>query len=221
MLNEIIPVWKPLDWTSFDVVKKIKNQIKPSKVGHAGSLDPFAEGVLMICTGKRTKDVESFMDKEKEYVASIRLGLQTDTLDKTGIVINEAKIPPLSENKIKKVLSEFIGEIEQIPPMYSALKVKGVPLYKYARKGIVVDRKIRSAKIYAISLISFTNNTIKIKVLCGRGTYIRTLGEDIAKKLKTLGHLIELKRIRIGEYNEERCIKLNKIAEWLSSINYQ
>tara|TARA_B100001250_G_scaffold372806_1_gene358530 strand:+ start:230 stop:895 length:666 start_codon:yes stop_codon:yes gene_type:complete len=221
MLNEIIPIWKPLDWTSFDVVKKIRNQIKPSKVGHAGSLDPFAEGVLVICTGKCTKKVESFMDKEKEYLATIQLGVQTDTLDKTGNILNKTEIPLLSEDKIEKVLSQFIGEIRQMPPMYSALKVNGVPLYKYARKGVVFDRKKRVAKIYNINLITFTNDTIQIKVLCGRGTYIRTLGEDIAKMLGTAGHLIDLKRIRIGEYDQSKCIKLNKIPEWLLSIRYQ
>ncbi len=221
MLDEIIPVWKPEEWTSFDVVKKIRNQIKPSKVGHAGTLDPFAEGVLMICTGKCTKKVESFMNKEKEYIATIKLGEQTDTLDKTGIIVNQASIPKLSNEKINKVLSKFIGNISQIPPMYSALKVAGKPLYKYARKGLVLERKHRLVKIYNIKLIKYINDTIEIKVLCGRGTYIRTLGEDIARMLGTLGHLIVLKRIRVGEYDENRCIKINKIPEWLSLKNYQ
>jgi tRNA pseudouridine55 synthase len=131
MLNAIIPIWKPIDWTSFDVVKKIRGQIKPAKVGHAGTLDPFAEGVLMLCTGKFTKKVESIISKDKDYIAEIQLGIETDTLDPTGTIVKTAKIPDLFENNIKTALKIFIGEIKQEPPMFSALKVNGQPLYKY------------------------------------------------------------------------------------------
>ena len=217
MIEAVIPVWKPVDWTSFDVVKILRSQIKPAKVGHAGTLDPFAEGVLMLCTGKYTKQVESFMDKEKEYLAKIQLGFETDTLDPTGKVVRTADVPELSENEINIVLKEFIGKINQEPPMFSALKVNGQPLYKLARKGINIPRKNRAVTIYDIQLINFTKNTIILKVVCGRGTYIRSLAKDIAENLNTVGHLASLKRTRIGEYNQTSCITVKDLSKWISA----
>ena len=217
MIEAVIPVWKPVDWTSFDVVKKLRSQIKPAKVGHAGTLDPFAEGVLMLCTGKYTKQVESFMDKEKEYLAEIQLGVETDTLDPTGKVVEMANVPKLTEDKINLVLKEFIGEIKQEPPMFSALKVNGQPLYKLARKGIKISRENRTVNIYDIQLINFTDRTITLKVVCGRGTYIRSLAKDIAEKLNTVGHLTSLKRTRIGEYNQSSCIAVKDLSKWISA----
>ena len=217
MINAIIPIWKPIDWTSFDVVKKIRGQIKPTKVGHAGTLDPFAEGVLMLCTGEFTKKVESFMDKEKEYIAEIQLGVETDTLDPTGNIVKTSNIPYLSEEQIKMVLEKFIGDIKQEPPMFSALKVNGQPLYKYARKGINITRKKRVISIHNIELIDFSKDIITIKVTCGRGTYIRSLAKDIAEKLNTVGHLAALKRTRIGEYDKKNCIEVEDFPEWISA----
>ena len=217
MFEVIIPVWKPVDWTSFDVVKKLRTQIKPAKVGHAGTLDPFAEGVLMLCTGKYTKQVETFMDNEKEYLAEIQLGVETDTLDPTGKVVETANVPKLTEDKINLVLKEFIGEIKQEPPMFSALKVNGEPLYKLARKGINIPRENRTVNIYDIQLINFTDRTITLKVVCGRGTYIRSLAKDIAEKLNTVGHLASLKRTRIGEYNQSTCIAVKDLSKWISA----
>ena len=182
MIDVIIPIWKPVNCTSFDVVKRIRSQIKPAKVGHAGSLDPFAEGVLVLCTGNCTKKVESFMDNEKEYVAELRLGMETDTLDPTGDVVRTKGVPKLSKKIINMVIQEFIGEIKQKPPMYSAIKVDGQPLYKLARKGIKIPRKERIVSIYNIQLLHYAKNIIKLNIICGRGTYIRTLGKDIAIK---------------------------------------
>ena len=210
-------MWKPVSWTSFDVVKNIRNQIKPAKVGHAGTLDPFAEGVLILCTGNFTKKVEYFMDKEKEYIAEIRLGKETDTLDLTGRTVKISNVPKLSENKIIKTIKQFIGDIKQEPPMFSALKVNGQPLYKSARKGINVPRKKRIVRIYDISLISFNENTVRLMVTCGRGTYIRSLAKDLAKQLDTVGHLFALKRTRIGEYEERNCISINDFPQWISA----
>jgi len=217
MISAVIPVWKPVDWTSFDVVKKIRTYIKPAKVGHAGTLDPFAEGVLMLCTGNLTKKVEYFMDKEKEYIADIRLGEETDTLDLTGKIVKRSSIPELTEEKILQVVNQFIGKIKQEPPMFSALKVNGQPLYKSARKGINIPRKKRLVRIYDINLISFNENTITLMVVCGRGTYIRSLAKDIARQLDTVGHLVSLKRTRIGEYEEKNCIDINDFPEWISA----
>ena len=219
MIDAVIPIWKPVSWTSFDVVKKIRNQIKPVKVGHAGTLDPFAEGVLMLCTGKKTKSVESFMDKEKEYIAKIVLGYETDTLDLTGkIISSDANIPKHNKKKIADVLSKFKGNIMQEPPMYSALKLNGKPLYKLARQGIIVKRKKRKVKIYDIELLDSTRKELSIKVRCGRGTYIRSLAIDIAKELGTVGYLQSLTRTRIGEYDKDSCIKIKDFPKWLLSI---
>ena len=217
MINAIIPIWKPVNWTSFDVVKNIRGQIKPAKVGHAGTLDPFAEGVLMLCTGEFTKKVESFMNKEKEYIADIQLGIETDTLDPTGYIVKRANIPDLSKEQIKMVLKIFIGNIKQEPPMFSALKVNGQPLYKSARRGINIPRKKRVISIHDIELIDFSKDIVRIKVICGRGTYVRSLAKDIAVKLNTVGHLIALKRTRIGEFKKQNCIYINDFSEWLSA----
>ncbi|MBC8214257.1 MAG: tRNA pseudouridine(55) synthase TruB [Candidatus Marinimicrobia bacterium] len=218
-MDKIVPFWKPVGLTSFDVVRRVKSKVKPSKVGHAGTLDPFAEGILILCIGKMTRKVESLMDLKKEYIATIKLGETTDTLDTEGKITETSDIPKLSRNEIESILSSFIGEIEQIPPMYSALKKDGVPLYKLARKGIVVERKPRLINIYEIELLSETNeDSISIRVVCGRGTYIRTLADDIAKKIGTVGYLTSLTRTKIGNYCENNAIKLEDIPRWLSSV---
>jgi len=216
-VDAIINVWKPIGWTSFDVVKKIKGCVKPSKVGHAGSLDPFAEGVLVICIGKMTKKVESLMNHEKEYVANIQLGCETDTLDTEGEVVKEAKITPLSKEKIENILNTFLGESNQIPPMYSALKVNGKRLYKLAREGRVIERQPRKIIINEIELIESNKDSLKIRVKCGRGTYIRVLASDIANAMNTVGFLKSLVRTQVGEYKQKDSISVENVAEWLSA----
>ena len=217
MLDFVIPIWKPVDWTSFDVVKKIRIHFKPAKVGHAGSLDPFAEGVLMLCTGKKTKSIESIMNQEKEYIAEISLGRETNTLDRTGQIVKTAVIPKLNKECIQDVLTDFTGDIMQTPPMYSALKQNGQPLYKLARRGIIVHRKKRAVKIYDNKLQDFTEDIINIKVKCGRGTYIRSLARDIAISLGTVGHVKTLKRTRIGDIDEKSCITIKEFPKWISA----
>jgi len=217
-IDLVVPFWKPVDWSSFDVVKKVRNQIKPNKVGHSGTLDPFAEGVLVLCIGKKTKESERLMALKKEYIGSIQLGLETDTLDSTGEVIKKMDIPNLDNLKIESVLNDFIGEGYQIPPMYSALKKNGTPLYKLARKGVEVERAPRPIQIYDIKLISFKDNKITIRVECGKGTYIRTLAKDIAEKLNTCGHLVQLSRTKVGDYSQSDSIQIENLNEWLSTI---
>ena len=217
-LDIVVPFWKPIDWSSFDVVKKVRNQIKPNKVGHSGTLDPFAEGVLVLCIGKKTKESEKLMGLKKEYVGTIQLGVETDTLDSTGQIVQEKVISELKEGEIIAVLNEFIGDGSQIPPMYSALKKNGTPLYKLARKGIQVERNPRPIKIYDIELLKFEDNQITFRVECGKGTYIRTLAKDIADKLNTCGHLIQLSRTKVGDYSEMDSIQIENLNEWLSTI---
>ena len=216
-MNVILNVWKPVGWTSFDVVKKIRKFVRPAKVGHAGTLDPFAEGVLVLCVGKMTKRVESLMDHEKEYVATIQLGKQTDTLDTEGKIVKEKKIKALSIEEIKKILNSFLGEGTQIPPMYSALRVNGKRLYELARKGIVVDRKPRKISISEIELLENDKNSLKVRVRCGRGTYIRVLASDIANRMGTVGFLKSLVRTEVGEYKQKDSMSVENVVEWLSA----
>tara|TARA_B100001029_G_C15057049_1_gene455202 strand:- start:360 stop:1040 length:681 start_codon:yes stop_codon:yes gene_type:complete len=217
-IDLIVPFWKPIDWSSFDVVKKVRNKIKPNKVGHSGTLDPFAQGVLVLCIGRKTKESENLMTLKKEYIGTIKLGEETDTLDSTGKVIKKKSIPNLYDQCIKSVLNSFIGEGIQVPPMYSALKKNGIPLYKLARKGIIVEREARPIKIYDIELLSFEDSEIIFRVECGKGTYIRTLAQDIAKKLGTCGYLIQLSRTKVGNYSKLNSIQIDNLNEWLSTI---
>ena len=217
-LELIVPFWKPTDWTSFDVVKKVKNQIKPNKVGHTGTLDPFAEGILVLCIGGKTKESERLMSLRKEYICTIRLGFETDTLDSTGKIIKKLHIPKISKEKLSNVLTEFIGESFQIPPMYSALKKNGTPLYKLARKGITVNREPRLIHIYDIELLKFNKTEIIIRVECGKGTYIRTLAKNIAEKLDTCGYLSNLCRTKVGDYSHSESIQIENLNEWLATI---
>ena len=217
MIDRVIPMWKPMEWTSFDVVRKIKNQIKPTKIGHAGTLDPFAEGVLLLCTGKKTKLIEHFMNEIKEYECEIILGSETDTLDLTGKVVKISDVPIFDIKKINNVLKQFQGKILQEPPMYSALKFNGIPLYKLARKGILIKRNKRVVNIYKIKLNSHTPNSINITVQCGRGTYIRSLAKDIAATLGTVAYLNKLKRTKVGNVDESACLTINEFPKWLST----
>ena len=211
MINQVLSIWKDVGMTSYDVVDVVKKKTKEKKVGHCGTLDPFADGVILICTGDKTKEIDYFMDLDKKYIADIVLGYETDTLDKTGEVIYQSRILSLNEKKIIEVLNKFIGETYQIPPYFSALKFKGIPLYKYARKDIFIRKKARKVFIKDIKLINFQNNTIQIHVECGKGTYIRALARDIAYGLGTHGSLNQLSRISIGQYNKDNSIKVDDI----------
>ncbi len=213
----IVSVWKKPDWTSNDIIKYLKPFIRPLKVGHAGTLDPFAEGVLVLCTGKMTKQVSRIMDSEKEYLVDIKFGKRTDTLDSTGKVTVIKECEPLDSKKINKVLNLFKGEIDQIPPMYSALKYKGKRLYSLARKGIKVNRQPRKVFIYDIELISYNDSSVKIKVLCGKGTYIRSLARDIGHKLDTEAYVENLTRNRVGCFDKKASISAEDFKIWLLS----
>ncbi|MCF7824137.1 MAG: tRNA pseudouridine(55) synthase TruB [Candidatus Marinimicrobia bacterium] len=215
--EHIININKPMDWTSFDVVNKIRYTTRIKKVGHAGTLDPFATGVLLVLTGKNTKRQSEFMDLPKTYEAEIRLGKRMDTGDRTGIVIDTQEIGSLSEDNILKSLNKFVGEILQIPPMYSAKKVEGKTLYKLARKGKTIEREPSKVNIYNIDLISFTGSLLQIRVKCGRGTYIRVLAEDIACDLGTVAHVETLQRTAVGDYSIEDALSIPEFIEnWKS-----
>lgn len=208
--GEIINVNKPEGWTSFDVVKKIRNIIRIKKVGHAGTLDPFAVGVLLICTGRATKRVTELLSLEKEYLATVELGKTTDTYDRTGVLLSETVPPRFELSELQSVCSGFIGEIYQIPPMYSAVKIKGQRLYKMARRGMVVEREPRKINIHNIEVLKYQHPFVTLKVVCSRGTYMRALANDIGKELNCGGHLSALTRTRIGSYRIENAYSIAK-----------
>lgn len=213
-MDGIIIINKEKDWTSNDIVQKLKGIFK-KKVGHTGTLDPQATGVLPILVGKGTSLSKYLINHDKEYIATIKLGKKTSTGDGEGDVIEEKPINEkyLEEDYIKKILEEFKGKQSQIPPMYSAIKVNGKKLYEYARKGKQIEVKPREIEIYNIELIKVSKDTKEIvyKVGCSKGTYIRSLCEDIAKKLETVGFMKDLNRIRVGEFEISQAIKISDV----------
>jgi tRNA pseudouridine55 synthase len=215
----IINIYKPKGWTSFDVVKKVRGIIKEKKVGHAGTLDPFAEGVLVLGTGSDTKKLTAISGSVKEYEATLELGSKTDTHDLEGKVIETKEIPNLESEEIINVLKSFKGEQLQTPPMYSAKKVNGQRLYKMARKNIEVKRDPCTINIFEIELIDFKSPLLRFKVQCSKGTYIRVLGSDISEKFGSVGHLIALKRIRVGDFTLNETIQINELKDNGHSIN--
>ena len=214
----IINIDKPIGWTSFDVVKKVKNITKHKKVGHGGTLDPFASGVLVLGTEKDTKQLQSITNCDKSYIAELQLGKLTNTLDTEGEIIKESAVPRINKTKISKVLDSFLGTQKQRPPMFSAKKQNGVRLYKLARKKIEVQRDEVEIVINNIFLMDFSLNKIVFNVSCSKGTYIRVLGSEIAIALGTIGHLINLKRTRVGNFLLENSVSIKQFSEsWKST----
>lgn len=210
-MEGIIIINKPENYTSHDIVAKVRKALNIKKVGHTGTLDPLATGVLPILLGNGTKLSQYLINHDKEYIATIKLGVKTDTGDIEGNIIEEKEVEEYSNEQINNVLNMFIGKQKQLPPMYSAIKVKGKKLYEYALRGEKVEIKPRDIEIYNIELIENNNKGIKIKVNCSKGTYIRVLCEDIAKKLGTIGTMKELKRTKVGDFKLEDAIELKDL----------
>ena len=209
----IININKPAGWTSFDVVKKVRGIIKEKKVGHAGTLDPFAEGVLVLGTGPDTKKLTDITTASKIYRAELTLGKATDTQDRDGKISAEAPVPELTRETIDAVLASFVGTQEQIPPMYSAKQVNGQRLYKLARKNKTVERDPVTITIDQISLLDYTEPVITFEVTCSKGTYVRVLGADIAAKLGTVGHLTALVRTSVGSYHIANATTIEELSK--------
>ncbi len=223
-MDGIIIVNKPIGCTSHDIVYKIKKMFN-EKIGHTGTLDPMAEGVLPILIGKGTLLSKYLINHNKKYIVELQLGIKTDTADGEGKIVEQKKVneEKLSKENIEKVFQSFIGKQEQIPPMYSAIKVNGKKLYEYARKGQEVNIKPRQIEIYKIDLIQYSakEKQIKFEVSCGKGTYIRSLCEDIAKKLGTVGYMKSLKRIQVGDFKIEDSITINQLEEYIQDNNFK
>ena len=213
MNNEIIIVNKPTNYTSRDVVNKLNKILKTKKIGHTGTLDPLATGVLVICTNSYTKLVNELTSLDKEYIATIKLGLSTDTLDITGTVISKEIPKDLNINTIKKILNSFKGKIIQEVPAYSAVKVKGKKLYEYARSNIKVELPKREIKIFDICLMDYKNDEISFKVHVSKGTYIRSLIKDICDRLNVLGTMSKLERTKQGIFSINDSYTLDDIEK--------
>ena len=215
---------KPYEWTSFDLVNKIKFKIKHKyklkkiKVGHAGTLDPLATGLMIVCTGKYTKRIDSYQAQVKEYIATLKLGATTPSFDlETGI----DEIYPtehIDRALIDDVLKGFLGEIKQRPPAYSAIKIDGKRAYEYARKGQEVEIKEKILVVDEIEVLSFEDDVLKIRVVCSKGTYIRALARDIGRQLKSGAHLIALERTRIGEFSTDQALEIEEFISYLENL---
>lgn len=213
LLSGILLVDKPEGMTSHDIVARTRRVLNMKKVGHAGTLDPFATGLLVVLVGEGTKLSDSLMAGKKRYLASVLMGEKTDTGDLSGKIIEKKSCVGIDEAALLDVLPSFTGEISQVPPMYSALKRDGVPLYKIARKGLEVERKPRKISIDRVEMDSFDSPVFSIDVECSKGTYIRTLGEDISEAIGTCGHLISLRRLSVGPFSVECAINIDQLAE--------
>jgi len=205
-------VKKPKNITSHDVVDRLRKISGIKKIGHSGTLDPFATGLLILGIGKgATKKLSRFLKADKEYIGLLKLGAVSDTFDKTGKILEKEKIKKPTKDEVKKVLESFLGEINQTPPLFSAQKIKGKPLYRLARKGIKIKPRAKKVKVNKIEILNYSFPYLKIKVKCSSGTYIRSLANDIGKTLGCGAYLEELKRTKIGSYSLEKAVELSKI----------
>jgi tRNA pseudouridine55 synthase len=216
--GEILYFDKPLHWTSFDLVSKIRVKIskflgmRKVKVGHAGTLDPLATGVMIICTGKATKKIEEFQYQSKEYIATLRLGATTPSFDLETAIDQTYETGHITKEAIEKVLQQFTGNIEQVPPVFSACKIKGDRAYKLARKGMEVELKPKALVIEEIELLSFCDDVLTIRIVCSKGTYIRALARDIGNALHSGAHLTALQRTRIGNVTLDKCLTVDEFC---------
>lgn len=213
MINKgLIAINKPRDWTSFDVVNKIKHLLKIKRVGHLGTLDPMATGVLLVTVGKATKLFDYFQNKKKTYLAKFEFGYETDTLDITGKITKKTDTLP-SIDDIKKSINKFIGEIEQVPPKYSSKNINGKRAYQLARNNEEFELKPKLVKIDDIKIVDYSNNILTVIISCGSGTYIRSICRDLAEKLNSYATMIELVRTDVGRINLKNCVNIQELDE--------
>lgn len=220
--GHVFNVNKPVTWSSFSVVNKIKYilkhqfSIKKIKVGHAGTLDPFATGVLVVCIGKKTKEISKFVDSKKTYKAQFKFGEISDSYDITGEITKIAydKLP--SNSEIEDIISKhFLGDIQQIPPMFSAKKIDGQRLYKLARKGIEIERKPNSVHIYSYEILSYENDVLDVEIVCSKGTYIRSLAHDLGQVLKCGAYCHSLERLKVGDFDINDSLTIEELEEFI------
>ena len=211
----ILLIDKDKEWSSFDVVKKVRNTVRIKKVGHAGTLDPFASGLMILGIGRGTKELTSLTVLRKKYLVTVRFGIETDSYDRTGNIIGETATDALELNTIEKVLDSFPENFDQIPPMYSAKRVNGKRLYKLARKGIEVERKPSAVSLYAAEIISWDNPLLTLTLDVSKGFYIRSFAWELGRKVGTGAIAEELRRLSIAEYTVENSFKIDEfVSKW-------
>lgn len=221
--GEIIAIDKPLGWTSFDAVKRIRGAIqrrlhlKKFKVGHAGTLDPLATGVLLICTGRATRRIEELQSGEKEYVATVELGATTPSFDLETEIDATYPTEHITEAKAREALQSFEGDIMQVPPVFSAVKVDGKRAYKYARNGKELELKAKPVRIREIEFISLEGNLLTFRVVCSKGTYIRSLARDLGNALDSGAHLVKLRRTKVGAHDISECLSIDEAVEKIAT----
>lgn len=222
--GEILYLDKPLHWSSFDAVKRMRGimarrlKIKKMKVGHAGTLDPLATGVMIVCTGRATKRIDELQAHTKEYVATIALGATTPSFDLETEIDATYPTEHITREMVENVLTKFTGRIEQVPPAFSACKIDGKRAYKMARKGKEVELKAKILVIDEIELLEYSQQSIVVRVVCSKGTYIRALARDIGQALNSGGHLTALRRTRVGDVRVEDCLTVDQAVEMLNNI---
>ena len=222
--GEILYIDKPLHWSSFDAVKRVRGimarrlKIKKMKVGHAGTLDPLATGVMIVCTGKATKRIDELQAHTKEYVATIALGATTPSFDLETEIDATYPTEYITREMVEEVLKKFTGRIEQVPPAFSACKIDGKRAYKMARKGKEVELKAKILVIDEIELLEYSQQSIVVRVVCSKGTYIRALARDIGAALNSGGHLTALRRTRVGDVKVEDCLSVEQAVDMLNYI---
>lgn len=216
-VNGILLLDKPAGMSSNGILQQVKRLFRAKKAGHTGSLDPIATGMLPLCFGEATKFSQFLLDSNKTYHVTAKLGVQTTTGDREGEVIATRPLVNVTRERIESVMQQFVGEIEQVPPMFSALKHNGQPLYKLARKGIEVERKARVITIFSIQLISLIGDELQFEVHCSKGTYVRTLVEDISRELGCGGHVTELRRLAVSPYHQSVMYTLSELQAIVES----
>lgn len=219
-MEGIIVIDKPVGITSFDVIRVLRRNLKERRIGHTGTLDPLATGILVICVGKATKLAQDIEGYEKEYVADLELGFKTDTYDIEGKVLDKVDKFEISNESFRKTLETFKGDIKQIPPMYSAIKVDGKKLYELAREGVEIERKARDVSITNLKVLSFDGQKASIDCTVSKGTYIRSLIYDLGEKLGTFATMTGLRRTRVGEESLDRSFTLEMIEEMVSNNDF-
>jgi tRNA pseudouridine55 synthase len=210
--GDVLLVRKPRGWTSFDVVKKVRRILRVRKAGHAGTLDPLATGLLIVGTNGKTKVLDQFQSLEKEYLVTMKLGARTESFDSETPLIDLQEEVTISKEQLNTVLPGFLGEQLQVPPMYSAVKLNGKPLYKYARKGKTVDRSQRLVCIRSIDVVDWSPPEVVLNIVCSKGTYVRTLVNDIGLQLGCGAYMTALERVRIGEYRLDQAVSLGELS---------
>jgi tRNA pseudouridine55 synthase len=210
--GRVLLVRKPQGWTSFDVVHRLRWMLGVRKAGHAGTLDPMATGLLIICTGRKTKEIRQYQGLDKEYTVHMILGAQTASYDAETAITERRSTEGITEDTVRQVVSEFVGPQTQVPPMWSAVKVDGTRLYKLARKGKTVQRMPREVCIRSITLLQIDVPDVLLKVECSKGTYIRTLVDDIGRRLGCGAHVAALERTRIGEFRLEDALSIEEVG---------